>query len=104
MGKVHYKFTYNSEIDFPESIEFDGISAGIENDNKDNFVIEGDVTGVALDDEESLPVFVSSSGKKGRTWQLEVTFDSKKLLVFPIEGTINDNGFFTLNKRYKLQP
>jgi hypothetical protein len=104
MGKVHYKFMYNSEIDFPESIEFDGISADLKNDNNGNYVIEGDVTGAALDENAQLPVFVSSSGRAGRTWLLEVTFNTKKLKEYPIQGTINGNGFYTLNKRYKLQP
>jgi hypothetical protein len=46
---------FNSEIDFPESIDFDGISANIKEDNKGDFIIEGNVTGVALDDNKKLP-------------------------------------------------
>ncbi len=103
MGKVHYKFTFNSEIDLPESISFDHMPANIANDNQGNFVIEGNVEGVALDDNDALPVFVTSSGMAGRTWQLEVTFNTKKLIKFPIEGTIKNNGFCTINKRYKVQ-
>lgn len=104
MGKVHYKFVYNSEIDFPESIEFDGIPADLKDDTKENFTIEGDVNDAALDSENKLPVFVSSSGRTGRTWNLEVKYDEKKLSIFPILGTIGGNGFYTLNKRYNLIP
>jgi hypothetical protein len=104
MANVKYKFIFNSEIDLPESIEFDGIPADIANDNKGGFIIEGEVTGVSLDSDGKLPVFVTSSGRTGRSWQLEVSFNSKKLLSFPILGTIKNNGFYTLNKRYKIQP
>jgi len=104
MGTVHYKFTYNSDIDFPDSIDFNGIEANTTIDNKGNFIIEGEVKDVELDEENQLPVYVSSSGRTGRTWQLEVLFDSKKLEIYPIEGTIGNNGFCTINKRYKLQP
>jgi hypothetical protein len=104
MGKVHYKFIYNSEIDFPESIEFDAISADLQNDNKGNYIIEGDVGGPALDLQKKLPVFVTSSGQTGRTWQLEVSFNGNKLKKFPIEGTIEGNGFFTLNDRFETSP
>ncbi len=103
MGKVHYKFIYNTEIDFPESIEFDGIKADIDSDNDDNYTIEGDVDGVALDDQSQLPVFVSGSGRTGRSWELEVTFNTKKLKKYPISGIVEENGFYTLNEKYKLQ-
>ena len=103
MAKVIYKFTFNSEIDFPESIEFDGVSADLANDNKGDFIIQGEVTGVALDSNDKLPVFVSSSGRTGASWELEVVFTTKKLKTHPIIGVIKDNGFYTLNRRYKLQ-
>jgi hypothetical protein len=104
MGKVHYKFTYNQEIDFPEAIEFDGISANLKNDNKGNYVIEGDVNGPEMDQQKKLPIFVSSSGRTGRTWQLEVSFNGNKIKKFPIEGSIMGNGFFTLNDRFEISP
>jgi len=103
MAKVIYKFTFNSEIDFPESIEFDGISADIENDNKGDFIIQGEVEEVALDENGKLPIYVSTSGQTGASWELEVTFATRKLNTYPITGTIKGGGFYTLNRRYKLQ-
>lgn len=105
MGKVHYKYIFPVEIDMPESIEFDGIPADIQNDfkgkdNSGNFIIMGEVDGAELDEDGKLPVFVLSSGKPFRTWKLEVTYNDRKLKEYPIPGTIKKNGFLTVNERY----
>ena len=102
MGTVKYKFTFNSQIDSPESIRFSGISADLQSDYNGDHTIDGSVEGVLLDGNDRLLVFVSSSGRAGRTWELEVSYNSKKLEKFPIKGTIEGNGFYTLNKRYSL--
>lgn len=109
MGKVHYKFIFPVEIDMPESIEFDGIPADIQNDfkgkqNSGNFVIMGEVDGAELDEYGKLPVFVSSSGKPFRTWEMEVTYINRKLKEYPIPGTIKSNGFLTVNKSFIVLP
>lgn len=101
MGKVHYKFTYNAQIDFPETIEFAGKKADLDTDSTGSFTIEGDVEDVSLYADGTLPIYVSTTGKTGRTWELEVTFDGTKIKVFPIKGTIKA-GVLIVNKKYKL--
>ncbi len=109
MNKVHYKFVFPVEIEMPESIEFDFKPADIQNDykrkdNSGNFIITGEVDGAELDGDGKLPVYVSSSGKPFRTWELEVTYNDRKLKQYPIRGTIKKNGFYTVNKRYIVLP
>ncbi len=109
MGKVRYKFIFPVEIDMPEAIEFDGMPADIQNDykgkdNSGNFIIMGEVDDAELDGDGKLPVFVSSSGKPFRTWEMEVAYNDRKLKEFPIRGTIKNNGFCTVNKRYIVLP
>jgi len=104
MGKVNYKFEYNNEIDFPEAIKFDGIDADIAGDKKDGYLVEGEVGGAGLDDNGKLRVFVSSSGRAGRTWKLSAKYNGKELEKYPIEGTIETNGFYTENNRYGVKP
>ncbi len=102
MGTVRYKFTYNAQIDFPETIEFAGKKADLIADStEEGFTIEGNVDNVSLYTDGTLPVYVSTTGMTGRTWELEVTFDGTKIKVFPIKGTI-DGGVLIINKKYKL--
>ena len=104
MGKVHYKFTYNDTIDFPGKITFGGQAADLIKDKQEGYLIEGDVDDVFLRvTDKKLNVYVESTGRAFQTWELEVTFEGKETETFPIKGTLDANGNFTLNKNYKIK-
>lgn len=109
MGKVHYRFVYNQEIDPPASIEFDTMPADLEADKQDGkFEFEGYVEGAetVLDTatgKRKLLVYVKSSGRVGRSWDLHVTFEGKELEKFPITGTIGGNGYRVINDSYAVK-
>jgi len=102
MGTVTYKFTYNSEIDFPKQISFNGKDADLASDNNFDFTISGKVKDVSLFTDGKLNIYASTSGRAARTWELEVTYDDRKLSEFPIEGTIKGNGKLILKEGYEL--
>lgn len=104
MGTVKYKFEFDiNHIEIPDAIKFGNVPADIANDNKQNGVIEGEVSFVPLDDKGRLAVTVRVRGRNPFTWSLSVTYDGKKTKEHPIIRPIPTNDFYAATGKHELE-